>query len=143
VQREAALEAESQLILGLPGEAGSSMTVDYLIAFFGGAIITMMCSMKSMSRGVRLQQDVLERGLLAQGRVIRLWQPPLAAFTRIYFEFQPGGAEHSIRTCHVDRRGAGEWAASLPRVGTSVAVRYLPEKPTRAVIVKLVSRLMK
>jgi hypothetical protein len=119
------------------------MTVDYLITFFGGAIITMILSMKLMSRSVRVQQEVLARGKLTQGRVIGSWQPPLGAFTRIYFEFQPSEAGYSIRTCHVDRRSAEEWTPSLPRVGTDVAVRYLPEKPSRAVIVKLVSRPVK
>jgi hypothetical protein len=116
------------------------MTVEHLIAFFGGGIITLILSMKSMSRNVRLQQEVLARGMLVQGRVVGSWQPPLGAFTRIYFEFQPREAERSIRSCHVDRRGADECVASLPHVGANVAVRYLPEKPSRAVIVKLVSR---
>jgi len=119
------------------------MPADYMIAFFGGAIIAMIGSMKAVDRGVRLQQDILTRGILAQATVIRLWQPALSAFARIYFEFRPGGAEQPIRTCHVDRRSAAELAASLPQIGANVAVRYLPENPSHAVIVKLVSRFAK
>jgi hypothetical protein len=118
------------------------MPADYLIAFFGSAIIAMISSMKVASRGVRLQQDILAKGDLTQGRIIRMWQPPLlGSFTRIYFEFQPSEAAPPIRSCHVDRRAGGEWSASLPRVGSTVAVRYLPDDPSHAVIVKLVSRL--
>jgi hypothetical protein len=46
-----------------------------------------------------------------------------------------------VQTCHVDRR-AREWAASLPAVGSFVRVTYLPERPSRAVIAKLVSRFI-
>jgi hypothetical protein len=121
------------------------MPVEYMIALCGGAIITMIGSMKVVDRSLRLQQDILVRGILAQATVTHLWRPPAVlrgVFARISFEFRPGGAEHPIRTCHVDRRG-GEWAASLPQIGANVAVRYLPEKPSQAVIVKLVSRSAK
>jgi hypothetical protein len=117
------------------------MLVDHMIAFVGGGIIAMMLSMKSMGRAVRLQQDILAKGVLTRGTVTSLWQPPLTgAFTRIYFEFWPSGGENPVRACHVDRRGGGEWIASLPQIGTAVAIRYLPEDPARAVIVKLVAR---
>ena len=70
-------------------------------------------------------------------------EPPVfGAFTRIYFEFEPEGATDRVLTCHVDRRSTGELSASLPAVGSAVSVRYLRENPTRAVIAKLVSRLM-
>src|SRR5690349_15013986 len=96
-----------------------SMTADHLIAFFGSAIITLICSLKSMDRGVRRQQEVLAQGILTQGTVVRLWQPPLSAFRRIYFEFQPSEAQQPIRGCHVDRRSAEQSMASLPQVGAS------------------------
>ena len=118
------------------------MPVDHMIAFVGGAIIAMMLSTKSMSRAVRRQQDILAKGILARGTVTRLWQPPLTgAFTRIYFEFWPSDGEHPVQTCHVDRRSANDWIASLPQIGADVAVRYLPDNPSQAVIVKLVSKL--
>lgn len=119
------------------------MVAQSLIVFLGGAIIALICSMQSVTRAVLRQQRILKQGILARGTVTRLWQPPLqGAFARIYFEFQPGGAHQPIRTCHVDRR-AGDLAASLPRVGADVAVRYLPENPSQAVIVKLVSRFVR
>ena len=118
------------------------MPADYMIAFVGGAIITLILSMNSMSRAVRRQQDILARGALTRGTVTRLWQPPLTgAFTRIYFEFRPEGAELAVNGCHVDRRSSADWIASLPQIGAEVAVRYLPDNPAQAVIVKLVSRV--
>lgn len=117
------------------------MIAEYMIVFCGGVIIAMLGSMKSVVRGMRRQQEILARGILAQGTVIRLWQPPLmGAFARIYVEFQPGEAARPIRTCHVDRRNASQLAA-LPSIGANVAIRYLPENPAHAVIVKLVSRM--
>jgi hypothetical protein len=112
------------------------------IAFLSGALVAMIASVKSVSRGVQLQQEILKRGLVAQGRIVRLWRPPVfGAFTRIYFEFEPEGAD-AVTGCHVDRRAAGELSASLPAVGSAVSVRYLRENPTQAVIAKLVSRFM-
>jgi hypothetical protein len=117
------------------------MPVEYMIAFFGGTIIAMIGSMQVVDRATRFQQEILARGVLIQGTVLRLSRPRLLGiFPRIYFEFQPCAAEHPIRACHVDRRAVGEWAASLPLRGANVTVRYLPENPSHAVIVKLVSR---
>jgi hypothetical protein len=114
------------------------------IAFLSGALVAMIASCTSVSRAVQLQQEILKRGVLAQGKVVRLWRPPVfGAFTRIYFEFEPTGTQDAVRTCHVDRRSSGDLAASLPAVGSSVGVRYLPENPTRAVIAKLVSRFVR
>lgn len=112
-------------------------------AFLSGALVAMIASCKSVSRGVQLQQHILKKGVLAQARVISLWRPPvLGAFTRIYFEFEPEGLDGAVRSCHVDRRPHGDLAASLPAVGSTVNVRYLPENPTQAVIAKLVSRFV-
>lgn len=108
------------------------------IAFLAGALVAMVASCQTVSKAAQLQQEILKRGAAARGRILRIWRPPLlGAFTRVYFEF-----EHTagyVHTCHVDRR-RGEARASLPAVGTWVAIRYLPEHPTRAVIAKLVSR---
>jgi hypothetical protein len=113
------------------------------IAFLSGALVAMIASCKSVSQGVQLQQEILKRGLAAQGRILRMWRPPIfGAFTRIYFEFEARDAAAPVRTCHVDRRRYGELAASLPAVGTFVTVRYLPENPTNAVIARLVSRFV-
>jgi hypothetical protein len=110
------------------------------IAFLGGILIAMILSCKSVSKGAQLQQEILKRGRMAQGRVIKVWRPPVAgSFTRVYFEFEPEAGD-AIQSCHIDRRTLDELAASLPPVGASVGVRYLPENPTNAVIAKLVSR---
>jgi hypothetical protein len=113
-----------------------------LIAFLAGALIVMISSARFVGQGIRMQQEIAKRGVAAQATVVKLWQPPVTgAFVRIYFEFQPDGAESPVRTCHVDRRSADELSASLPQVGAHVTVRYLPDNPAHAVIVKLVSRL--
>ncbi len=121
------------------------MPAEYVpaIAFLAGALVAMIASSRFVTLGSQLQQEILKRGVLAQGRVLRIWRPPLfGAFTRVYFEFQPlDGPYASVQTCHVDRR-MGESSASLPAVGAWVRVKYLPERPTRAVIAKLVSRFV-
>ena len=112
------------------------------ISFLIGALVAMVASSRSVTLGSQLQQDILKRGALAQGRILRIWRPPLfGAFTRVYFEFHPVDARASVLTCHVDRR-MGESMASLPAVGTTVRVKYLPERPSCAVIAKLVSRFV-
>lgn len=112
------------------------------LAFLAGALVAMLASVRSVALGSQLQQEILKRGMVAQGRILRIWRPPLfGAFTRVYFEFHPVDAPASVQTCHVDRR-MGESTASLPAVGTWVRVKYLPERPSRAVIAKLVSRFI-
>jgi hypothetical protein len=111
-----------------------------IIAFLSGAMAAAVVSCLSASRAAKLQQDILKRGQAAHGRVLHIWRPKLyGAFTRIYFEFEAHGMG-SVRGCHVDRRVAGEPMASLPAIGTTVAVRYLPDSPRQAVIARLVSR---
>lgn len=112
-----------------------------IIAFLSGAMAAAVLSSLSVSRGSRLQQEILKRGQVAHGRVLHVWRPRLyGAFTRIYFEFEPSGIDATVRGCHIDRRSADEPSASLPAVGTTVSVRYLPESPRQAVIARLVSR---
>lgn len=112
-----------------------------IIAFLSGAMVTAILSSLSVSRASRQQQEILKRGQVAHGRVLRIWRPKLfGAFPRIYFEFSLPGIDGTVRGCHIDRRSAAEPIASLPAVGTTVAVRYLPEKPRQAVIARLVSR---
>lgn len=101
----------------------------------------MLASCQSVSSGARLQQEILKHGLQAQGRVLKIWRPPVfGAFTRVYFEFHPSGIGRPIQTCHVDRRRGDEPWASIPAVGAQVGIRYLAETPAKAVIAKLVSR---
>jgi hypothetical protein len=112
------------------------------LAFLFGALVALVASSLAVTLGGQLQQEILKRGAAAQGRILRIWRPPLfGAFTRVYFEFHPVDRPASVQTCHVDRR-VGESTASLPAVGTVVRVKYLPERPSRAVIAKLVSRFI-
>ena len=120
------------------------MTAQYTsaFAFLAGALVAMIASVRHVALGSQLQQEILKRGAAAQGRILRIWRPPVfGAFTRVYFEFQPQDEPDSVQTCHVDRR-VGGWTASLPAVGSYVRIKYLPERPTRAVIAKLVSRFV-
>lgn len=112
-----------------------------IFAFLSGAMVAAVLASLTTSRAARLQQEILKSGQAAHGRVLHIWRPRLyGAFTRIYFEFDPPGVNGPVRGCHIDRRVAGEARASLPAVGTTVAVRYLPQSPQRAVIARLVSR---
>ena len=119
------------------------MTAEFmpLIAFISGAMVAAILSSLTTSRAARQQLEILQRGQDAHGRILHVWRPKLhGAFPRIYFEFEVDGQERAVRGCHVDRRAANELRASLPAVGSTVAVRYLPESPSQAVIARLVSR---
>lgn len=110
------------------------------LTFVLGFILAMLASQRVTDKAAQLQRDIVKRGLVATGRVVRIWQPPLAgSFARIYFEFAPEGGVNLVRCCHIDRRASGS-KASLPAPGAAVVVRYLQENPAQAVIAKLVSR---
>ncbi len=110
-------------------------------AFVGGAVWSLLASQRVDAQKVDLQRDILKRGIPAQGRIVKVWRPPLfGSFPRVYFEFEPDGSGKTVRGCHVHRGAHEGFVASLPAVGTEVAIRYLPEKPAHAVIAKLVSR---
>jgi hypothetical protein len=110
-------------------------------AFLGGAVLTVMANSRVDAKSSEFQQQILKRGEPAQGRVTKVWRPPLmGSFPRVYFEFEPCGSNEVIQGCHIDRRPLAGFVSSLPAIGTSVAVRYLPENPAHAVIAKLVSR---
>jgi len=109
------------------------------IAFLTGALVAMVATVRSASKGAHIQREILKRGVATQGRILRIWRPlPFGVFPRIYFEFDLPDGTRAVRACHVDRR-FGEPIASLPAVGTTVSVRYLPENPSKAVIARLVS----
>jgi hypothetical protein len=112
-----------------------------LIAFCGGVVLAMILSGKVTLRGLLTAQQIVREGHVAEGRIVRVWRPPVAgSFPRIYFEFQPAGSNAMVRCCHTDRRLLAGDTTSLPAVGTQVTVRYLPKNPRRAVIARLVSR---
>jgi hypothetical protein len=112
-------------------------TLSFLIAM----LAAMTASCITASRGAQRAREILQRGHSAEGRILRVWRPPIAgSFARVYFEFEPPQLGRPIRCCHIDRRPPDRQLASLPCVGASVRVSYLPENPARAVISKLVSR---
>lgn len=114
-----------------------------LVCFFGGTIIALYASSSLTSSQTRRQQDIAKRGRAVTGRIVRIWRPPLAgSFTRLYVEFELPGMTQPVRACHIDRRDPSELNASLPSIGTTVTVKYLPDRPKEAVIAKLVSRFM-
>ena len=104
-------------------------------------LVAMVTSCLATGVGIRRAKEILTQGRWAEGRILRVWRPPLAgSFARIYFEFEPAGLGRTIRCCHIDRRPYDAQLASLPAVGASVRISYLPDKPRCAVIAKLVSR---
>jgi hypothetical protein len=110
-------------------------------AFIGGAIFSMFATARVDAKGLHSQQEILKRGQQVQGRITKVWRPPLmGSFARIYFEFQPTDSESTIQCVHIDRRPLAGFVSSLPAVGTTVSICYLPENPAHAVIAKLVSR---
>lgn len=112
-----------------------------MIVFAAGALGALIISSKAAMKGLQAAREIVKRGQLAEGKVLHVWRPPIAgSFARVYFEFEPAGYGRPIQCCHIDRRALFGSAASLPAAGAAVTIRYLPEKPTRAVIAKLVSR---
>lgn len=110
-------------------------------AFIGGAVWSLFAAQKSDAKGMDEQRAILQQGAPAQGRIVKVWRPPLmGSYPRIYFEFEPEGASGAVRCCHIHRGAHEGFTASLPAVGATVSIRYLPENPARAVIAKLVSR---
>lgn len=119
----------------------NTMELMSVAAFLGGAVWSLLATQRNDAKGIASQRDILKRGVVADGRVTKVWRPPLfGSFPRVYFEFQPHGSGHIVRGCHVHREAHEGFVASLPAVGTAVTVRYLPENPPQAVIAKLVSR---
>lgn len=112
-----------------------------IIAFAAGALAALIIASRAAMQAALTAQEIVKRGQLAEGRVLHVWRPPIVgSFARVYFEFEPQGHGRAIKCCHIDRRVLSGPAASLPAAGASVAIRYLPENPTRAVIARLVSR---
>lgn len=103
--------------------------------------VTVWLAMRHVIALLRGEQqiEILRRGATGEGRVVAVQRPCMIdACTRLYFDFTPAGGERPVRVCHVDRRPLGEARVSLPPAGAIVAVRYLPHRPQRAVISKLV-----
>ncbi len=91
-------------------------------------------------RHAKRQSEIALRGASCEGKIVAIQRPfMLDSCTRVYFDFVPHGLAETLRVCHVDRRPAAEQRPTLPVAGAIVTVRYLPDRPQRAVIGKLVS----
>ncbi len=112
-----------------------------LFSFAVGVVFALIFAQQFTQQQMRRQEEIAKRGQATMGKIVGVWRPPLAgSFTRLYIEFEPLGARQPVRACHIDRRCADEPNSSLPAVGTYVNIKYLPDRPTEAVIAKLVSR---
>ena len=87
------------------------------------------------------QRRIAHAGEPCFGRVVAIQRPfMLDDCTRLYFDFTPSGAQQPVRACHVARASKEDDSPNpLPAQGSIVAIRYLPERPQRAVIGKLVA----
>jgi hypothetical protein len=118
------------------------MPTEVIISIAALMALTLWMAVKHAvaTHAVEAQRSIVQQGIACQGRVVAIQRPFLLDnCTRLYFDFLPPGAERAVRACHVDRRPPDELHASLPAQGTLVSVRYLPHRPHRAVIGKLVS----
>jgi hypothetical protein len=112
-----------------------------LFSFGVGVVFALLFAQAFTQSQMKKQEEIAKRGQTTMGKIVGVWRPPLAgSFPRLYVEFEPLGASRVVRACHIDRRSLDGVNASLPAVGTYVNVRYLPDRPTEAVIAKLVSR---
>lgn len=104
--------------------------------------IVVWLAIKHAIAAQRLQQQrrIAYAGATCLGRVVAIQRPfMLDDCTRLYFDFVPSGSEEPVRACHVVRSTPDESARPLPTQGSTITVRYVPERPRSAVIGKLVT----
>lgn len=104
--------------------------------------ITLWLALKHVvaARRDERQRRIAHAGEPCFGRVVAIQRPfMLDDCTRLYFDFTPSGSQEPIRACHIARSSQEEAPRALPAQGAIVAIRYLPERPQRAVIGKLVA----
>lgn len=104
--------------------------------------ITLWLAIKHVIASHRAAQQlqIAHSGASCLGRVVAIQRPfMLDDCTRLYFDFVPSGSQDPVRACHIARRANGDAPRPLPVQGATVTVRYLPERPQRAVIGKLVT----
>jgi hypothetical protein len=110
-----------------------------LIAITTGLLAWLSHADELIKRRMQRDQEIATRGVSCQGRIFAVQRPFLfESTTRLYFEFAPPGSAGPVQCCHLERGATGRVAAMLPSTGMVVDVRYLPERPTQAVIGKLV-----
>jgi hypothetical protein len=115
--------------------------VDELVPFL---VITVICwlSLKQIIAAARnrRQLDIVRHGRVSEGRVVGVQHPFLLdSYTRLYFDYVPVGSERPVRACHFAPRTAQAPRIGLPHMGSNVSVSYLPDHPSQAVILRLVS----
>lgn len=111
-----------------------------------GAVLVLMCVMIiaisaqwRRARQSTLDLQLLQSGALATGKVLAINRPfGLPHEAHIYFSYTLPSGESLMQCCCVDLRALREQpAVEIPSVGTSVAVRYLPQAPEHALLPSL------
>lgn len=110
------------------------------------AVALLMCvmigSISAQWRRARqssLRVELFQRGAVATGKVVAINRPiGLPHETHVYFTFEAPGMGSLLQSCCIDMRALREQhAVNIPNVGAQVAIRYLPEAPSHAVITQL------
>lgn len=83
--------------------------------------------------------DIVHRGCSCQGTVVGIQHPfILDGCTRLYFDFVPQGMSKPLRACHIAQRPPEQVRRALPAAGSTVTIAYLPDRPSQAVIARLI-----
>lgn len=83
--------------------------------------------------------EIMHRGQSCQGTVVGIQHPfMLDSCTRLYFDFVPQGRSEPLRACHIAHHPPEQVLRALPAAGSSVTIAYLPDRPTQAVIARLI-----
>mgnify|MGYP001064795273 CR=1 FL=1 len=86
------------------------------------------------------QRLIARVGVTCLGKIVGIQHPfMLDDCTRLYFDFIPSGMNEPVRACHIAPRDAIGSHRPLPTTGSTVTVRYLPERPRQAIIGTLVA----
>jgi len=104
------------------------------------AIVWFACKQVRAAIEDARQIEIARRGASCQAKIVGIQRPFfLDTCTRLYFDYLPPGSATPIRACHVAHRPPDALRTALPAAGTVVTVRYLPERPKRAVIARLIA----
>lgn len=110
-----------------------------IVLLVATAVWTAMAQLARHRRTCR-QLEIVSRGVCCEGKVVAIQRPSVVdGCTRLYFDFEPQGADRPLRACHVDRCPLGHSPAALVSIGQVVSVRYLQDRPRDALISNLVS----
>jgi hypothetical protein len=91
------------------------------------------------ARRIAKQLLIVQVGATCTGKVVAIQRPfMLDDCTRLYFDFVPTGMSEPVRVCHIARLEPPGPNRPLPATGSTVTIRYLPDRPHQAVIGGLV-----